>query len=156
MNTVSIIGNLTRDGELRFTPRGTAVAEFGVAINERYKDEAGNVIDKPVFVDVTAWGATAENICKWFGKGDRIGITGKLALDQWEDKQTGQHRSKLKVIARSFHFCGPTSKSQQQQPRAPEPARGAAPPQRQAARQQEPAAAAQEPYDEDLTDDIPF
>lgn len=115
MNNVSIIGNLTRDVEVRYTPSGAAVGETCVAISEKYKDKNGQVIDRPVFVDITAWQAAAENMAKYLSKGDRIGITGKLSMDSWEDKQTGQKRSKLKVTVERFHFCGSSKNPKPQQ-----------------------------------------
>lgn len=106
MNVVHIKGNVTRDPELKFTPKGTAVAEFGVAINESYTPEGGEKIEKVIFVDVTTWGRTAEFAAEWFKKGAPILIEGKLQMDEWDDKQTGAKRTKLKVTGNRLHFCG--------------------------------------------------
>jgi single-strand DNA-binding protein len=106
-NKVLLIGNLTRDPELRYTPKGTAVADIGLACNEKRTDQAtGQVVEDVVFVDVTLWGKTAENVSKYLSKGSSCMIEGKLKLDQWEDNQTGQKRSKLKVVGLFVQFLG--------------------------------------------------
>ena len=100
-NKVILIGNLTRDVEIRYTPNtNNAVASFGIAVNRKYKDQ-----EETTFVDLEAWGSTAENISKYFSKGDPILIEGRLKLDQWQD-QNGGNRSKLKVVAERFEFVG--------------------------------------------------
>lgn len=108
INKVIVAGRLTRDPELRFTGSNTAVCEFSVATNRRVKNkDTGQWEDAPpVYVDVTAWAGSAEAINKHFAKGREIYIEGRLHLDQWEDKQTGQKRSKLKVVCESFQFVG--------------------------------------------------
>lgn len=104
VNKVIIMGNLTRDPETRFTPKGTAVGEIGVALNRRVSDGNGNWNDETTFVDVTLWGATAENAQKYLTKGRGVFIEGRLQLDTWEDKDNGQKRSKLKVVAENLQF----------------------------------------------------
>ena len=106
LNKVILIGNLTRDPELRITPKGTAICQFGIAINRQYTNEAGQKQDETTFVDVEAWGKTAENAAKYFTKGKPILIEGRLKLDSWDDKTTGQKRSKLKVVAENWQFVG--------------------------------------------------
>lgn len=103
LNKVLIMGNLTRDPELRYLPKGTAVAELGIAVNRRVKinDEW---TDETTFIDCTAWGNTAENAAKYLTKGRGVLIEGRLQLDTWEDKQSGQKRSKLKIIAENVQF----------------------------------------------------
>ena len=91
------MGNLTRDVELRYTPSGTAVTEIGLAVNDRRKDANGQWVDETTFVDITLWGRTAEICNEYLGKGSGVLIEGRLKLDQWDDKQTGQKRSKLRV-----------------------------------------------------------
>lgn len=105
-NKVLIIGNLTRDPELRYTPKGTAVAEIGLAVNERRNDENGQTIEEVTFIDVTLWGRTAENVEKYLSKGSSCLVEGKLKLDQWEDKVSGKRRSKLKVVGLFVQFLG--------------------------------------------------
>jgi len=96
-NKVILMGNLTRDVELRYTPSGSAVTEIGLAVNDRRKDANGQWVDETTFVDITLWGRTAEICNEYLGKGSGVLIEGRLKLDQWDDKQTGQKRSKLRV-----------------------------------------------------------
>src|SRR4051812_21651216 len=106
-NKVILHGNMTRDPELRYTPTGTAVAKFGLAINRKWYDKTTQDIKEEVtFIDVTAFGKSGENVAQYFKKGSQILMEGRLKLDQWEDKQTGQNRSKLGVIMESFTFVG--------------------------------------------------
>jgi single-strand DNA-binding protein len=103
-NKVILAGNLTRDPELRYTPKGTALAKIGLAINRTWKNEAGETKEEVTFVDVDAWGRQAEVIAQYMKKGRPLLIEGRLKLDQWDDKQTGQKRSKLGVTLESFSF----------------------------------------------------
>ena len=103
-NKVILAGNLTRDPELRYTPKGTAIAKFGLAINRTWKNEAGETKEEATFVDVDAFTRQAEVIAQYFKKGSPILVEGRLRLDQWDDKQTGQKRSKLGVVLESFSF----------------------------------------------------
>jgi single-strand DNA-binding protein len=96
-NKVILMGNLTRDVELRYIPSGTAVTEIGLAVNDRRKDAKGQWVDETTFVDITLWGRTAEICNEYLSKGSGVLIEGRLKLDQWDDKQTGQKRSKLLV-----------------------------------------------------------
>jgi single-strand DNA-binding protein len=105
-NKVILAGNLTRDPELRYTPKGTAIAKFGLAINRVWRNEAGETKEEVTFVDVDAFGRTAENIGQYMHKGSPILVEGRLRLDQWEDKQTNQKRSKLGVVADNVQFLG--------------------------------------------------
>ena len=106
LNKVMIIGNLTRDPELRYTPKGTAVAEIGLAVNRRVSDGNGEYKEEVTFIDVTCWGRTAETVEKYLTKGRPVFIDGRLQLDTWDDKETGQKRSKLKVVAENVQFLG--------------------------------------------------
>lgn len=99
-----IMGNLTRDPELRHTPKGTAVADLGVAVNRRVQDGGGGWKDETTFVDVTVWGNTAENANKFLSKGRGVFIEGRLQMDTWDDKNTGEKRSKLKIVAETLQF----------------------------------------------------
>lgn len=105
-NKVYLIGNLTRDPELRVTPKGTAICQFGIAVNRQFKDESGAMRDDTTFVDIEAWGKQGETISKYCTKGRPLFIEGRLKLDQWEDKTSGQKRSKLKVVLEGFQFLG--------------------------------------------------
>lgn len=116
MNLVIIRGNLTRDPELRFLPKGTAIAAFGVAVNRKWTNDAGEKQEEVTFLDVDAWGKTAETIAQWFRKGSPILITGRLKQETWDDKQTGQKRSKVKIVLDRFEFCGETKGAGVQQP----------------------------------------
>lgn len=107
-NRVILMGNLTRDPEIRYTPSGTAVVTLGVAVNRRYKDPKTNEIrEETTFVDVDVFGRQAEVASEYLAKGRPIFIEGRLRLDQWDDKQTGQKKSKLKVICERYQFLGP-------------------------------------------------
>jgi len=104
-NKVILMGNFTRDPELRFLPNNTAVCDMGLAVNDRFQNKStGQWEDRPNFVDCTAFGRTAENISKFFAKGRPIFIEGKLRFEQWEDRQSGQKRSKLKVVVDTWQF----------------------------------------------------
>jgi len=121
MNTVVIMGNMTRDVELKYSQSGTAIGSFGIAVNEKKKDQSGNYIDVPMFFDVTAFGKTAENIQKFFGKGSRILLNGSLDFQQWE--KDGQKRSKVGIKAFSFDFIDRKSDAAPQpSPQAQQPA----------------------------------
>jgi single-strand DNA-binding protein len=103
-NKVILAGNLTRDPELRYTPKGTAVAKLGMAINRTWKSETGETKEEVTFVDIDAFGRTAEVIGQYLKKGRPVLIEGRLKLDSWEDKNTHQKMSKLKVVLESFSF----------------------------------------------------
>jgi single-strand DNA-binding protein len=118
LNKVMLIGNLTRDPELRVTPKGTAICQFGLAINREFKDEAGNKREETTFVDVEAWGRQGETIAKYCTKGRPLFVDGRLKLDSWDDKTTGQKRSKMKVVVESFQFLGSKGDGQSAEPAA--------------------------------------
>ena len=105
-NKVILMGNLTRDPEIRYTPKGTAVAEIGLAINRFFAGENGEKREETTFVDVTLWGRTAEIAGEYLKKGRPVFIEGRLQLDTWEDKQSGQKRSKLRVVAEGMQLIG--------------------------------------------------
>lgn len=104
LNKVMLIGNLTRDPELRYTPKGTAVADISLAINRVWRDESGAKQEETTFVDVTFWSKTAETLAKYMRKGNPLYVEGRLALDTWDDKETGKKRSRLKVIGENMQF----------------------------------------------------
>src|SRR5689334_19745764 len=103
-NKVILAGNLTRDPEVRYTPKGTAIAKLGMAINRTWKTDTGETKEEVTFVDVDAFGRQAEVISQYLKKGRPILVEGRLKLDQWDDKQTGQKRSRLGVVLESFQF----------------------------------------------------
>lgn len=103
MNKVILCGNITRDIELKNTA-SSSVAQIGLAMNRKWTTPEGEKREEVCFIDCEAWGKTAENIAKFFSKGKKILIEGRLKLDQWEDKESGQKRSKVKVVIESFHF----------------------------------------------------
>ena len=106
LNKVMLIGNLTRDPELRVTPKGTAICQFGLAVNRTFKDESGATRDETTFVDIEAWGKQGETIAKYVTKGRPLFVEGRLKLDSWDDKTTGQKRSKMKIVLENFQFLG--------------------------------------------------
>ena len=104
LNRVLLIGNLTRDIELRYTPKGSAVADMSIAVNRKWKDEGGAVHEEVTFVEIALWGKTAENCAKYLKKGSPAFVEGRLEMQSWEDKQTGQKRSKVGVVVDAFDF----------------------------------------------------
>ncbi len=106
LNKVMLIGNLTRDPEVRYTPKGTAVTDIGLAINRTYSLDDGERREETTFVDVTYWGRQAEVLGEYMKKGRPLYVEGRLQLDSWEDKNTGQQRSRLKVVGDNFQFLG--------------------------------------------------
>lgn len=113
-NRVILIGNLTRDPELRYTPNNTAVADFGLAVNRNYQDGSGDWQEETTFVDITVWGRQAENASQYLEKGNRVFLEGRLRLDQWET-DSGESRSKHGVTAERLSFLdsegGPDAES---------------------------------------------
>jgi single-strand DNA-binding protein len=104
LNKVLLMGNLTRDPEVKYTPKGTAVCDLGLAINDSYKAQDGTIKETTTFVDVEVWGRTAENCKQYLTKGRPVFVEGQLRLDTWE--QDGQKRSKMKVRADRVQFLG--------------------------------------------------
>jgi single-strand DNA-binding protein len=147
LNRVLLIGNLTRDPEVRYTPKGTAVAEMSLAINRYIQTEGGEKKEEVTFVDVTLWARLAEISGEYLKKGKPVFIEGRLQLDTWDDKQTGQKRSRLRVIAESMQLLGARDNGDRSADRRQGAAVGAAPDQQT------------RPRDPDLDaepDDIPF
>ena len=145
-NKVILAGNLTRDPELRYTPKGTAIAKITLAINRKWRTETGEMKEDVTFVDVDAFGKSAETIGQYLKKGRPILMEGRLRYETWEDKQTNQKRSKLGVVLETFQFidsqrpgeAGPSAA-------APRPKTAASPP--------EPAVDSEPPP---VEDDVPF
>lgn len=153
-NKVILVGNLTRDPELRYTPKGTAVAKIGLAVNRTWRNEAGETKEEVTFVDVDVFGRTAENVGQYLRKGSPVLVEGRLRLDTWEDKQTNQKRSKLGVVAEIVQFL---SSGRGGEGAAGNAGPDAAPRKAPAAK---PAPAAAEPADAEAAppedDDVPF
>jgi len=109
LNKVLLIGNLTRDPELRYIPNGNAVTKFGLAVNRVYKTQDGETKEEPCFVDIVTWGKTAENCANYLSKGKSVFVEGRLQFSTWETTE-GQKRSKLDVVAQRVQFLsGPKS-----------------------------------------------
>jgi single-strand DNA-binding protein len=105
-NKVMLLGNLTRDPEVKYTPKGSAVADIGLAVNRTYTTDGGEKREEVTFVDVTMWGRQAEIAGEYLKKGRPLFVEGRLQLDTWDDKQTGQKRSKLRVVCENFQMLG--------------------------------------------------
>ena len=105
LNKVFLIGNLTRDPQLRYTPSGSAVADLGLAVNRKYKAQDGTLKEDVCYVNLTAWGRTAENAAEYLSKGSPVFVEGRLKFDQWESKE-GEKRNKLSVVIERLQFLG--------------------------------------------------
>ena len=130
LNRVILMGNLTRDPELRQTPSSQSVCNFGLAVNRHYTDGDGQKQQDTTFVDAEAWGRTAEVIDQYLAKGAPILVEGRLKQDQWQDRESGANRSKLKVVVESFEFISSGRNGNEQnppsdQPKKAEPSRSA-------------------------------
>jgi len=164
VNKVMLLGNITRDLEVRYTPKGTAVCDLGMAVNRIRTGDNGERIEEVTYVDVTLWGRQAELAGQYLAKGRSVFIEGRLQLDQWDDKQTGQKRQRLRVVGENMQFIGgqgqggggnqggggspPSHESGSSQQSAP-PQQSSSPPSNQG------GAAAADSFDND-DDDIPF
>lgn len=154
-NKVIIMGNLTRDPEIRTLPSGMSVARLAVAVNRTYNDKDGNKKEEVTYVDVDAFGKQAEIIGKFFTKGKPILVEGRLKLDQWEDKTSGEKKSRLGVVLEGFSFVsdgkgrGDSDSAGGSYDEAPAPRRSAAPAPRAAAPKSK-APAADDMGDEDV------
>lgn len=111
VNKVILIGNVTRDPEIKYTAKGSAVTELGMAINRFFTTDGGEKREETTFVDVTLWGRQAEIAGEYLKKGRPVFIEGRLQLDSWDDKQTGQKRSKLRVVGENLQLLGGRSET---------------------------------------------
>ncbi len=127
-NKVILMGNLTRDPELRYTPKGMAIAKIGVAVNRTYTTESGEKKEEVSFVDVEAWGRQAELIGQYMKKGRPLLVEGRLKQDTWEDKNTHQKQSKLKVVLEAFTFVDSNREAGGAPAEAPRPRPASTPP----------------------------
>lgn len=164
-NKVMLIGNLTRDPELKYTPKGTAIADIGLAVNRTFTADNGEKREEVAFIDVTLWGRVAEIVGEYCKKGRPLFVEGRLQLDTWDDKQSGQKRSKLKVVGENIQLLGSRegggggpggggSGGEYSEPRESRESRPSGPPQRRPS-----APPPRRPADPDLDppeDDIPF
>ena len=155
LNKVMLIGNLTRDPELRVTPKGTAICQFSLAVNRKFKDESGGEREEVTYIDIEAWSKQGETIAKYCTKGRPLFVEGRLRLDQWEDKTTKEKRSRMKVVLENFQFLG-SGRAEGGAPGGEGGGEGAAPrynapaPRASAPRPAAPAA------QENLDEDVPF
>ncbi|MEI6712761.1 MAG: single-stranded DNA-binding protein [Verrucomicrobiota bacterium] len=154
LNKVMLMGNLTRDPEIKYTPKGTAVADIGLAVNRVYSSDQGERREETTFVDVELWGRQAEIAGEYLKKGRPVYIEGRLKLDTWDDKQTGQKRSKMRVVGETLQLLGGReggAAGGDREDGGGRPQMQSRPPQRQAV--------ARKPVDPDLDvdgDDVPF
>src|SRR6187549_1244327 len=105
-NKVILMGNVTRDPELRYTPKGTAMAKIGLAVNRTWKSETGETKEEVTFVEIDAFGRSAEVLGQYIRKGSPLFVEGRIRMHQWDDKQTGQKRSRLGIDLENFQFIG--------------------------------------------------
>jgi len=122
-NKVILMGNITRDPEMRYTPKGTAIASIGIAINRKWKDDAGQLKEDVTFVDLVSYGKQAETIVQYFKKGNPIHVEGRLSQESRTDKESGKPKTKTRVVIESFQFIGGSKPAAA----APEPAAAPAP-----------------------------
>ena len=162
LNKVMLIGNLTRDPEVRYTPKGSAVADLAIAVNRNYTADNGEKREEVTYVDIVLWAKLAELAGQYLHKGRPVFVEGRLQMDQWEDKQTGQKRTRLRVVGENIQFLdsrreggGDEGGGGGMSRPAPRPAQRP-----QQGRQQQPAGGGQfsdEPITDGLNDDdIPF
>ena len=145
-NKVILVGNLTRDPEIRYTPKGSAVADIALAVNRNYTLETGEKREEVTYVDVVLWARLAEIAGEYLKKGRSVLIEGRLQMDTWDDKQSGQKRTKIRVVGETMQMLGSRTGAGGEADEgggAPRPARSSSPP---------PKTAAAEPDD----DEIPF
>lgn len=166
LNKVMMLGRVTRDPVVRYTPNNKAVADFGIAVGRKFRTASGEDREETTFVDCAIWDKAADIFNQYVKKGRQVYIEGRLKLDQWDDKQTGQKRSKLSIVVEDFillaeprHAGGPSQDDQGGQPRSTGYSR---PGGYGGARSQQPAQPASEPetpYNDEQQfkeDDIPF
>ncbi len=175
LNKVLLIGNLTKDPELRYTPQGSAICDFRIAINRQYMTSDGQKKEEVSFIDINVWGRQAETCNRFIRKGSQVFVEGRIKTDTWQDKETGKNRSRLYVVAERIQFLNtpggrqspdagadaavPQEQYQQRQGNAPRPPQQ--PQQRAPAQQQNPQNPPPAPeeifeVDTEPADDIPF
>lgn len=117
-NKVILMGNLTRDPELKYTPKGSAVCQFGIAVNRKWRAEDGTVKEEVTFLDLQAWGKSAETIMQYCKKGSSLHVEGRLSQEAWTDKESGQKKSKTRVVVETFQFIGGRQEKSEAKPEA--------------------------------------
>jgi len=154
-NRVILMGNLTRDPERRYTPKGVAITEFGIAVNEYYTTETGEKKEQAHFFDLVAFGKTAENCAQYLSKGKPVLIEGRLQYERWEDKETRKPRSRIRILVDRTQFLSTGQRPQGQEFREEA---GEAPAPRSAAAGPEPSEPPMEepPAEGGKKDEIPF
>jgi single-strand DNA-binding protein len=152
-NKVLLMGNLTRDPEVRYTPKGTAIAQIGLAVNRQWTTETGEQKEEVTFVDIEVWGRQAETAGQYLSKGRPVFVEGRLRFDQWDDKESGQKRSKLKVVAERVQFLGSSNRGGGEFSEKPP---GENRPQRPASRPSPQPSAPEEMPPSEADDNIPF
>jgi single-strand DNA-binding protein len=151
VNRVTLAGRLVRDPDIKYASSGTAIADLNIAVTHFYKGPDGQWKEESDFIDVVAYGKTADNVAKFLHKGSEIYIEGRLKLDRWEDKTSGNPRSKLRVIADSMQFVGPKPAGRPLPSEPPQPSK-----ELQEQRARNAAATGREAPSDPDADDIPF
>lgn len=156
-NKVELMGRLTRDPELKYTPKGTAVCECALATNRQWTDGDGQKQEDVTYVEFVMWGKQAENYARYLVKGNLTLLDGRLKLDQWEDRETGKKRSKMTVVVEGFTFLPNKQPGEQVGGSAPQRPAGQGATTYQSRASDTPTHAGSDPYlDDDADDDIPF
>jgi len=172
LNRVLLIGNLTKDPELRYTPQGSAICDFRIAVNRQYMTSDGQKKEEVSFVDINVWGRQAETCNRFIKKGSQVFVEGRLKLDSWQDKETGKNRSRLFVVAERIQFLNSAAgrpagdPNEVQEPYQQKQGSPSRPPQQQqpqqaaqqSQQQQNPPPAPEDIFevDSEPADDIPF
>lgn len=156
LNKVMLIGNLTRDPEVRYTPKGTAVTDLGLAINRQWTNDQGQKQEETTYVDITFWGRQAELAQQYLTKGRGVYIEGRLQMDTWDDKETGKKRTKLKIHGETLQFLPDGRGGSQGGPGNGAPARSQSAPPRSSSGPQGGSAISGEDYHHGDDDEIPF
>ena len=149
LNKVMLIGNVVADPELRYTPKGTAVTDLRMAVNRMWTGEGGQRQEETTFLDVTLWSRQAELASQYLSKGRPVFIEGRLQMETWEDKNTGQKRSRLKIVGENMQFLGSPGGGGRPQGGGQQAAQQSGPPQGA-------SPAAPGDFNDDADDDIPF
>lgn len=156
LNKVMLIGNVVADLELRYTPKGTAVTDLRMAVNRQWSNDQGQRQEETTFLDVTLWSRQAELAAQYLSKGRPVYIEGRLQMESWEDKNTGQKRSRLKIVGENMQFLGSGGgggQTQGAQETQETPHEESAPPQQA---QAPPQGGSPASSDDDGDEDIPF
>lgn len=151
-NQITLLGNLTRDIELRYTPKGVAVGQCAIAVNRHWTTEDGEKKEEVTFIDFKVWNKSAETMAQYVKKGNPIMLVGRLSQERWDDKTTGEKKSKHVVVVESFQFLGTGKREEGEGQEGP----AARPKRPQAAPQGRQVASQASPATEYTDDDVPF